>query len=396
MLDYEVIIMGRNYTSLLGMIRAVGELNCKISVIRTNVNFDKKKFYKKYTDNVEAKSKYVKKYYYINQDEKELMNILLSKGKENHKVILIPTDDFTASIIDLNQDRFNDNYLMPNIKHQKGKVVELMDKEKQKTIAKNNNLNITKTWLIKKENGKYIIPSNIVFPVFTKPLVSFQGNKTFMKKCCSNKELEELLAMISSKTNCDILAEEYISIEKEYAVLGYCYNGKVVIPGIIEMIKSGNGSHKGVTMIGKVESIDNNLELKNKLEKFIISTGFNGLFDIDLYESNGKMYFNELNLRFGASGYAITAAGMNLPKEYIERLLDIDNNNYHNPLTKSYYINEKVCLDDYINKFMNYKEYKEMINMDGIKFIQSSEDPKPYRSFKTKEMIVRIKKAIKK
>ena len=399
--NIKIAILGRNYTSLLGMIRAVGELNFDITVIKTVPNYSKpshlKRFIKKmvYDKDIEASSKYVKEYVCINQKSSIIVDMLRSLVTSSEDVIiLLPTDDFTTSVIDSNQDLLRKNFIFPNIDNETGKIVAYMDKNKQKQLAKKAGLLVADGKVLELVDGKYSIPLDINYPVFTKPQVSFKGDKTFMKKCDNKKELNELLKSIPTSLKCPILVEEYIEIEKEYAILGCSVNDEVIMPGIIQMLKSGNGAHKGVTMLGKIKPLNENKTLVNSLEKFIKNLGFSGLFDIDLYESNGKIYFNELNLRFGASGYAITAAGVNLPEFYVKKVLN-ENATELQDIKESHFVNEKVCLDDYSQGFMNYKEYKKIINDSDIRFIKNNSDTNPYKIFKRKEMITRIKRKLK-
>ena len=61
----------------------------------------------------------------------------------------------------------------------------------------------------------------------------------------------------------------------------------------------------------------------DQLKVFVKSLHFCGLFDIDFYERDGVFYFNELNLRFGASGYAVTHSGINLPDAFMKVLTSV-------------------------------------------------------------------------
>ena len=288
----KIVVLGRNYTSLLGMIRAVGKLDCEVTVIRS-VNEIPKKYSLKniiksffYSNKqIEEYSKYVGNFLYTIESKPEyLINLLLNTFKNDKDVIIIPTDDFTASTIDLYQDRLKERFLFPNINNTQGEITKIMDKKIQKDIAINSNLNVAESYVVKVIKHNYEIPDKIKYPVFTKPLISFKGNKSFMKKCDNESELRDILNQIAEKIDCEILIEQFIEIEKEYAVLGYCNNNKVIMPGIIEMLESGTGAHKGVTLKGKVKKFSQNDNLYEKLSTFMSSLNFHGLFDIDLYD----------------------------------------------------------------------------------------------------------------
>lgn len=398
--NIKIIVLGRNYTSLLGMVRAVSTISNDITVIRSiskSNNTMKSKIKKLLMGKgVSESSKYIKKYDYTIEPNKEmLIEKIIKENDQKKQIIILPTDDFTASTIDLYQKKFPKNYLFPNINHNPGKIVELMDKSIQKKLTDKCGLTTSNSWIINYEKGKITIPNNIKYPVFIKPLISFTGTKEIMKKCDNESDIKNILNKLSKNIICPILAEEYINIEKEYAILGCSYNGTVIMPAIIEMLESGEGAHKGVTLKGKVTEFDRKNTLYKNLEKFIIETKLNGLFDIDLYESNGKYYFNELNLRFGASGYAITKSGVNLPKLFVQKLLNINSNDKINvKIENKIFINEKVNLEKYKDGFIKNKEYKENINSANICFIKCLDDKKPYKTFKKQEIITRIKKTL--
>ena len=398
----QVVILGSNYTSLLGMIRAVGINGYEVTLVKSVKQISKQVSLKNIIKKIILKkpideaSKYVKKCLYtIESDREMLIEVLLKEfANVNDKVILIPTDDFSASTIDLYQDKLAEKFLFPNILNKKGEIVRLMNKEVQKQIALKSGLNVAKGYIVNYIDGEYKLPEKIIYPVFTKPQVSFKGDKTLMKKCDTEEELKELLDYATKIYKCPILIEQYIKIEREYAVLGCSYNNDIILPGVIKIIKIGNGEHKGVTLLGETSSFEGYAELYEGLKRFMKEICFNGLFDIDLYESNGTLYFNELNLRFGASGYAITKSGVNLPQIFIERLLNIHKEKIY-IIDKKTFISEKVNLEDFEAGYVDWKEYKRRYEETDFGFIKSKDDPKPYAAFKKKEKYTYIKKILK-
>lgn len=391
----KAVILGRNYTSLLGMIRAVGSAGLEVNVVRTVRKLPSA--WKRKT--LEAKSKYVNKYLYsIEPDREGLANLLLKEfSNENEKVILIPTDDFVASAIDMKQEILKKNFLFPNINYTSGAVVNLMDKGIQKKLASVVGLPTAKSWKTEIKNGKYELPRGIEYPCFTKPEISFLGDKTQMKKCDSKEELIQFMNHLAKKKDCPILIEQYIEIEKEYGVLGICDHGESIIPGVIHKLKTGSGAHKGVTLLGEIAPIKNIEETALKIEKLMKQTGFTGLFDIDLYESNGILYFNELNLRFGAFGYAGMCAGVNLPKILIMVLLEQDYSKEKVSIEKKIKcISEKVNVEDFGAGYISWSEYKKLNAQADFRFIKSKDDPNPYRAFLVDVMIHRIKRGPRK
>jgi predicted ATP-grasp superfamily ATP-dependent carboligase len=399
----QAVVLGRNYTSLLGMIRAAGQAGCEVTVIRTVRRFPSTSRLKKFVTGgaIDSNSKYVKKHMYaIEPDRKGLIDKIIKEFETTtEKVILLPTDDFTASTIDLFQDLLNEKFLFPNIDHRAGAVVDIMDKGTQKKLAVEAGLNVAKGWVANKSEAGYEVPENIEYPCFTKPEISFMGNKTYMKRCDSETELVSLLNEIAGKSgnkDCPILIEQYIEIEREFGVLGFSDGENITIPAFVHKMEMGHGSHRGVTLLGKVISSDEFPELKIQLEQFIKKIKFVGLFDIDLYQNGDRIYFNELNLRFGAFGYAITLSGINLPELCIQTLYGMKSKKPLARLEKSTVcLNDKVNLEDYQAGYISWKEYKRTYQQADYRFIKSEEDPETYRAFRKRERCMRLIRFIK-
>ena len=385
----KVIVIGRNYTSRLGMIRALGMAGYDVAVIKTN----------RYpvSEDIDAYSKYVKEYHYAKEPNRnELVSVILSLKSEKGETVLIPVDDFAASTIDENIDLLKADFLFPNIGMEQGAVNRLMDKNYQKQLARQAGLNVAEGWVVNIENHQYTLPGDIKYPVFPKPQISFKGNKRCMRKCNNERELRNVLDNVAKNKDCPMLLEQYCEITKEYALLGFSDGKEVVIPAMLQMLVSGSGGHHGVTLKGKIFNPDDNAFV-NQLKQFMQSLHFSGLFDIDAYESNGKLYFNELNLRFGASGYAITNSGINLPNCLIKHLTGEKLTTEINKVNEAVFVNEKVAYDDFYNGFISLSQYNKYIEEGNFEFIISDDDPKPYEMFRSQNFSLkkRLKRDIK-
>ena len=258
-----------------------------------------------------------------------------------------------------------------------------MDKTNQKELAKVIGLNVVPGIIVDVAVGKYVFPNNIQYPCFTKPLISVRGGKLFFNKCIDADELKRLLDKVGLYGNAKILIEEYKNIQKEYAVVGFSNGRDVNIPGIIEFLANSK-SHFGIAREGKVLPPDGFETTVSLFKSFISRIGYCGLFDIDFYESDGELFFSELNLRFGGSGYAITKMGVNLPVMFINYLLGKDKDNSYSLIINdtSTFINERMCLDDYVAGYINEKDLWSAIKNSPIKFIYDEIDTAPFDKFK--------------
>ena len=379
----NVVIIGRNPNSLLEIICAAGESGCNVSVVKTVKKMPGKISYEYLAP--QSKSKYLKDYAFSKEpDAKGLIDLLKTRFiTKDGKTVLLPTDDYAAETIDTYQDELREHFFMPNIKGEAGAVVRLMDKNCQKILAKNVGLPVAKGWSIQLCNGRYEIPEDIVYPCFVKPETAILNRKRYMAKCDNVEELTHVLNRAAQQQDCLMLVEEYKEIKKESCIVGFSNGQDVVAPALIETIQFGSGSHKGVTAVGKVSPRSQNKDLFEKIEKFIGALGFIGLFDIDLYECHGTVYFNELNVRQGASGYAITRAGVNLPAMLINTLV---NPKYSPPNTipivkELTFANDFVSLDDYGAGFISRKELKKRLSTVDIRFLVADKDRRPQRYF---------------
>lgn len=387
----QAIVMGRNYMSLLSMARCAGMAGCDITIIRTvrnmparNIKSRVENFFKGAT--IDRYSRFVKRYLYaIEPNRDSLIQAIRKCVNPNEKSILLPADDFTASTVDMNLETLKDNFYMPSIGKAQGSVVKLMDKGLQKKLAQSVDLPVAKAWNVEIKGGSYTLPDGLRYPVFTKPEISFLGSKTYMKKCDNEADLKSVLNEVAQKSDCPILIEEFVDIEEEYGILGFCDGQNVVIPGIVVKEQIGSGNHKGVTMVGNYVPLSDNDPLKQKLAAFLKKIDFVGLIDIDLYMSNGVTYFNELNLRLGAFGFAAMCAGVNLPQMLIKRLTE-EIHEFDYSFEKSIRcINEKVNLDDFAAGFISHEKYISNRMKCDCGFIEYSKDKKPYRVFKRAE-----------
>lgn len=381
------IVMGRNYTSRLGMIRAAGMAGCDVIVIQTENQRSR-------LGTIDDKSKYVISCKHAPEpSRKVLIDTILNCKKDHVMPILLPTDDYTAATIDMYLDSLKDSFLLPNINHKQGAVVRLMDKSLQKRIASESGLNVANEWVCNWQDGAYIIPKDIVFPCFTKPQLSSQGHlKNYQKKCCNKEELEAVLSSIAPFFRGPILVEEFCEIEREYAVVGLSLKDHSFMPSVIKM----DTSWHGITATGSISPISDIPEMKQLLSVFLQKTQFSGLFDVDLYESKGKLYFNELNVRFGANGFALSYSYANLPGFYIHYLLGQEQNEtMPAQFSQKTFSNENILRQMYLEGLLSWKSYLSSCKGSDLYAIKHQEDRVPYTLFSLTNLILPLWRMLK-
>lgn len=387
----KVVIIGVSYSSRLALARAIGILDCDITIIAWGISG-------KTSKPIDAYSKYVNRWLICPKDENTFIDILKKQCSDPHqKVVLIPDCDFSVAMIDSHQDELRPYFLMPSINEQQGAIVDWSDKMKQKRLASSIGLNVADSTLISIEDGRYSIPETISYPCFPKALASVAGGKAGMWRCNNKEDLDKSLKEIIHKKTptVKVMVEDYKSINKEYAVLGFSNGESVSIPAIIQFIE-GSRTQKGIALQGKVMPITGFEETIALFKLFVKKIGLCGLFDIDFYESDGCLYFSELNLRYGGSGYAVVKMGVNLPAMFVESILERKIDSIDTISRVAIYTNERMCYNDLLNSYISPKDYNHYIESSDILFIKDRDDIQPYNEYSKIVRKAKVKYIVKK
>lgn len=379
------IVAGQNYCNILTMVRALGKAGYDTEVLR--VHRDKPTPLKPLRSmKPESRSKYVTEFNecVVNGDSNTITDKLLSMAGAEKK-LLLPTDDYVCCVVDESLNRLKDKFYIPSIHGKEGEIVRLMDKNLQKALAKEFNIPMLQSVLIKSVDGRYDIPEEIKYPCFIKPNVSMKSNKGKMKKCDNKTELKKVLDRYARSKDFEMLVEEYASIKAEYSILGLSTNGGVVSPGALKVVEGGHRQRKGVALTGEIITSPALKEITQKCNEFVKSLGYTGMFDIDLIEADdGSLYFLELNFRAGASTHALTTEGINLPAILADYMLEgkpVDTNCKLYADGKAF-VSEKVLIEEYARGDIEKSKMKSCIKNAEIHFIEDYDDVEPYRYFK--------------
>ena len=389
----RVIVIGHGYSIRLGVIRAVAQLGCEVTVIHVRsfeTGFPAKP--------IDAYSRYVKEVLYFNRQEgvEGLVNLLMEKcAVAGQPPVIIPTSDFSALAVD--NEEIKKQFSVPFINHEINSIDYWMDKAHQKALALSIGLSTANSVVVERGGDGFLIPDSIKYPCFTKPVSSFGAGKRCQQRCNNHEELKSVLAIADKYDITKVLVEDFININHEYAVLGYSDGKKVVIPGVIKFLKESK-RHRGVAMVGEVLPIAGFEDLIGKFADFIRQMGFVGIFDIDFLESNGVFYFDEMNIRPGGSGMAILKAGVNLPAMFVKAMCGESTDDMAQEVTHAaIFVNEKMALDDFAEGHMSFREYKRLLALADILFIKDVADVAPYNEFEkqSREMIFSFKRIAK-
>lgn len=381
-----VVVTGRNYCNILTMARAFGKAGYNVKVLRI---YKKKPRALNLLARMEPDkdSKYVSAFRecIVNDNIQRIIDSLLEMAPKGEKALVFPVDDYSCHAVDENMDALESRYFVPGIEGRQGGIVELMDKDRQKRLAKDFDIPMLESTVIKSEDGSFTIPDDIIYPCFIKPNVSMKSTKSTMTKCENRDELESALEKCGQKGGFEMLVEEYAEIKQEYSLLGMNTHGGITAPGLFRVIEGGHKERKGVALIGETVDTKPFQELIDKCSRFIRSLNFMGMFDVDFIETtDGKVYFVELNFRAGASTHVLTELGINLPGSFADQVLqqkDFDAGECK-PEYGRRFISEKILIEEFARDDVDVSGVRDRMKKADICFIRDDDDPKPYNTFK--------------
>lgn len=292
-----IVVIGSAHHNTLGMIRCLGVAGYLVDLV---IIGGSKSFL--------LKSRYVNKYYILNELD-SLQNLLdTNYNREPEKSIIISCTDAVASYLDIRCEMLKDKFFFFN-SGVASRVTNYMDKGNQVLLAKEVGMLIPRSYVY---SGTI---ENSVFPCLLKPSQSCKGGKQIV--ICNDKD--ELIKGLSSfNSPIEILVQQLIKKEYEVVVLGLAVNGDITIPGFILKHRDFDGGTLYST-VKSISSLPNNLVQSCK--EMIKIMNYEGLFGIELIYSGGHYYFIECNLRNDATTYALAVAGVNLPELYVKAKL---------------------------------------------------------------------------
>lgn len=390
-----VIVFGKHHLSALDIIRSLGPAGYRVSLAFIG-NGDR-------IFHIASKSRYVSEAIRIPLAAKDkiINDILDFCRKIEGDKLLFPIDDYAVFLMDKYMEELSKVCQIPiSSKQKKGDLIRLMDKHEQSLLARKAGLNTPQDWVFDLSQD-IVIPDDIVFPCFCKPLTSVSGPKNEQRKCTDSASLLEHLNYLK-KISCDrsVLVQQFLNITDEYTIMGVSTEAGVHISGIINKIQTTKHA-TGLTFLGELvdlEDINGFAEIKDKIISFLRSTDYIGLFDLEFAFADKTLYFIELNIRAGGFSYCLKKAGINAPAAFVNSLLchELDEKVYGQAHYGKIYLKERNAIEDYIRGFITLKELCSYYKKADDFLITGKEDPLPTVYFYIYWIGIIIKDKIKK
>lgn len=288
------IVLGSKGVNATGLIRSLGEAGIFVVFASDYSCID---------------SRWTKEYLKLSKSDTQRINeLLVFINKLPVKPTIFPVDDKTCYFLDANYQLLREKCYLP---HAYGKLHQLGNKEEMARLATVCGLKVPNLKIFKLDE---VLNWNKGFPIIVKPYAGYTGNKGDIRICNSFDEYLCAIQQFREKKYELIMVQEFICGENQYeiGIMGLSLpNNRVEIPGIIKKIRSypvRKGSTSYAKYIRNLACLD-----YEKIEKFVKSTGYIGIFDIEMIIKDDIPYFIEINYRNGQYGYISTVAGYNLP-----------------------------------------------------------------------------------
>ena len=301
----DAVVIGNEHYNTLGLIRSVGEAGYRCHYIEIGNNG----YYVKH-------SKYITSYYHCNEDLEIIHIIKQITMSSDGKCCVFPASDRIALLLDKHYQVFSECY-NPNAE---GKVGNYLEKSLMAQIAEKSELKVPKELVIDlKKDLNLVLKEWRIFPCILKPNVSLRGKKNHITIARNTKEFHNVCLSFIEKGYDEVLVQEFLDGEdkKTIEVIGCSVNGEILFQSTpfvkLREYPTINGSTSYAEFVPGYLN-----KYTSAIVKMLQYTRFSGLFDLEFIEVNGNLFFIEMNFRNGAPGYALTDAGVNLPKIWIE------------------------------------------------------------------------------
>jgi CDP-ribitol ribitolphosphotransferase len=379
--ERSAVVVGKNYSNILCMVRDLGEAGFGVSVLRIGRGVKNPAHIVSRAD-PERKSRYVRRYEKCDADASDGGSVaaekLLEMAPARGKALLVPVDDFSADMIDRNLDTLKERYHVPSAGGRQGVISGLMDKMLQKKLAREAGLGTVPGTIAETADDAGKAAGAVSFPCFVKPARTVDGKKGMIKKCRDMRELRGGL----QAAGCSMLVEKYIPVRAEYSLLGFSSPDGIVCPCAIRARCSGSGARKGVALSGETVPAGSLGGAAAGLRRMLGKIRYTGLFDADFIEADdGTMYFTELNLRAGASERVCSACGTDLPAAMAEYFFSGHVPDVRNAEAGKIFASEKLVLEEYLSGGIMADDARRIISGADVCFIRDPADEAPWRDF---------------
>lgn len=290
---HKFIILGSDHSNTLGQIRCLGEKGIRPIVIIT----EKKPY-------IITKSKYLGECHIVDNIYEGPRFLLDHYSNEEYLPFIYTDRDDIMCAIDDYYDELKGHFIFWNAGG-KGRIRQLVNKEKQMEIAIECGLKVIPSELVKRGE----LPKKLKFPLFTKAnnsLNPYWKANAFI--CRNEKELREAYSCMGIE---NVLIQHFIDKKDETPIEGISIDGGREVKLLVRkrsmrFAKNGFGVYSEM-----LPFCDDNLE--QKVTDFMRKVCYTGIFEIEfIIDKSNEIFFLEVNFRNTMFNHACSDYGANL------------------------------------------------------------------------------------
>lgn len=361
----KVIIVGGDHHNALGLVRAFGQVGYYVIlfvVVENNKSFV-------------SHSRYVSECYIIDNDDK-VIEWLLSKTLETGiRIPIITATDRFAEKLDNHYIDLSKHYILANCSEKQGGISGWMNKEYMLKEASKCGLLQPFSFFVD-SNVDFKKDIHVPFPCIVKPIKSSTSSKNDFRVCNNNGELRDVLADMANRSVSTVI-QEFINVEYEFLIIGArCRKtGKNHVVGGLHKHKCC----KDINNMGMFITAETTPDIPTgidivKLDAFLESIDYEGLYSVEFMISGDKAYFTEINLRNDGCLFCWTNAGCNIAVNWVREMTE-NIEPIYNKLKRNNMLVEISYLKYYgKNVFVMLRDFR---NSDAFA-IYDSNDIKPF------------------
>lgn len=294
--------------------------------------------------------------------------INFSRQQKYPPVLFIASDDFLISV-SRNWDILHHHFLFTHPEY--NFITKIADKFEQYKMAKENDISLPKTYIVRSLKDIKECRNNLVFPVLIKGLDVTQWRKEISGTIkgfviSNNKQLDEKVSFLIEKKVFFLIQEIIEGPDTSH----YKYNtyisekGKVLAEFTLQKLRQ-NPIRYGVGSLVQSIKYDDLLYVGRKLFKAIGYTGV-GSAEFKLDKKDGKLKLIEINPRYWQQNSLTTKCGINFP---LINYLDLTG---QNPTAVKNFQKDIKWLNIYMDfdSFMKYRKEGELSGTEWIKSLR--------------------------
>ncbi len=305
-------------------------------------------------------------------------------SEEASKPVVFTPSDEIIEFIDQHKSELEKLFVVPGTR-EPGHLTFISDKNKMTELAQRIGFIVPQSHFC----NKLTDVTDIQYPCIIKPAHSTVGHRNEFKfiKCENKRDLSNVLRCVRRES--EFIVQQFIPNDRVALVYGArLKSGAVITAGTLikdRFIACGDGSHGEL-----IPELPKGVEIA-KIEAFLSSIDYNGLFSFEFGLYNERAFFFEVNLRNDGTSHYFYQSGANIPLAWYFDAIGRDYNGVPTALIdNAWFIDEVFDITNVWNCSISRKQWRADKKQATVFKYYDIDDQAPWKRVKH----VRIKKII--